>query len=94
MSALLNQQLPKDMIQLQQDLNYMQAMSSAIWKVYDIRDDDKALRAGLKKKDIYSHFDRLRRGYKTRRECSAHRLDDLSAPDGAIKTLKQLGFRV
>jgi len=91
--ALLTENSPKDMIQLQQDLNYMQAMSAAIWNVYDIRDDDKALRAGINR-DMSSHFDRLRRGYKMRRECSAHRLDELSAPDGALKTLKQLGFKV
>jgi erythronate-4-phosphate dehydrogenase len=92
-NSLLTDKLPKDVITLKQDLNYMQAMSSALWRVYNIRDDDKALRAGLKK-DMTSHFDRLRRGYKIRRECSAHRIDEVSAPDGALKTLKQLGFRV
>ena len=93
-NGLLTDNLPKDVIKLQQELNYMQAMSSALWKVYNIRDDDKALRAGLKKNDMTAHFDRLRRGYKIRRECTAHRLDEVSAPDGALKTLKQLGFRV
>ncbi len=82
-----------DTIKLEDDLNYMEAMSSALWKVYDISHDDKALRAGLDK-DMESHFDRLRRGHKIRRECSAHRIDEVSAPDGALKTLKQLGFKV
>lgn len=90
---LLNDYQPKDRIQLKQDLNYMDAMSSAMWKVYDISHDDKALRAGLNK-DMKTHFDRLRRGHKIRRECTAHRIDEVSAPDGALKTLKQLGFKV
>ena len=91
--ALLSDNHPKDMIKLQQELSYMAAMASAVWKVYDLRDDDKALRAGLDK-DMTAHYDRLRRGYKIRRECSAHRIDEVSAPDGALKTLKQLGFKV
>ena len=70
----------------------MQALASAIWNVYDIRDDDKALRAGLSK-DITQHFDRLRKGYKVRREFGAHRLDPVSLPDGARRTLIELGFR-
>jgi len=89
---IFGKNLPKDVIQLQQDLNFMQATSSAIWKVYNITDDDKALRAGMKR-DLTSHFDRLRKGYKVRRECTAHRLDELTVPDGSLRTLKQLGFK-
>lgn len=91
--ALLTDKQPKDVIKLQTELSYMAAMSQAMWKVYDLRDDDKALRAGLTK-DMTAHYDRLRRGYKIRRECTAHRIDEVSAPDGALKTLKQLGFKV
>ena len=91
--ALLTDNQPKDVITLQQELTYMAAMSAAMWKVYDLRDDDKALRAGLTK-DMTAHYDRLRRGYKIRRECTAHRVDEVTAPDGALKTLKQLGFKV
>jgi len=89
----LNRDLPKDIISLEQEQSFMQALSSATWKVYDIRDDDKALRAGLNK-DITKHFDRLRKGYKVRREFSAHSLDPLTTPDGSRRTLKELGFRI
>lgn len=91
--SIINRDLPKDIIHLQQEQSFMQALSSAVWAVYDIRDDDKALRAGLSK-DITQHFDRLRKGYKERREFSAHRLDPVSLPDGSRRTLKDLGFRI
>ncbi|MCP4273543.1 MAG: 4-phosphoerythronate dehydrogenase [Gammaproteobacteria bacterium] len=89
---ILNRDLPKDMIHLFQEQNFMEALSAAIWKVYDIRDDDKALRGGLTK-DMPKHFDRLRKGYKVRREFSAHRLDPVSLPDGSRRTLIELGFK-
>ncbi|PCJ48252.1 MAG: erythronate-4-phosphate dehydrogenase [Gammaproteobacteria bacterium] len=88
----LKKDLPKDLIKLKQEQTFLQALSSAIWQVYDIRDDDKALRAGLSK-DITKHFDRLRKGYKIRREFSAHCLCPLSTPDGSRRTLRELGFR-
>jgi len=88
----LLQDLPKDMIQLQHGQSFMQALASAVWKVYDIRHDDKALRAGLKK-DIVKHFDRLRKGYKIRREFTAYRLDEKTLPDGSRRTLLNLGFK-
>ena len=91
-NAILNNDLPKDFISLEEGQSFMQALSAAVWQVYDIRDDDKALRAGLSK-DITKHFDRLRKGYKIRREFSAHCLDPLSTPDGSRRTLKELGFR-
>ena len=90
--TFLKRDLPKDIIRLKQDQRFMQALSSAIWKVYDIRDDDKALRGGLNK-DMTRHFDRLRKGYKVRREFSAHRLDPVSIPDGSRRTLIELGFK-
>jgi len=90
--VVLKRDLPKDIIHLNQGQSFMEALASAIWKVYDIRDDDKALRGGLSK-DITKHFDRLRKGYKVRREFSAHRLDLVSLPDGSRRTLKELGFR-
>ncbi len=89
---ILNRDLPKDMIHLIQEQNFMEALSAAIWKVYDIRDDNKALRGGLTK-DMPKHFDRLRKGYKVRREFSAHRLDPVSLPDGSRRTLIELGFK-
>jgi len=88
----LRVKLPKDIIHLQRNQNFMQALSSAIWSVYNIRHDDKALRGGLTK-DITKHFDRLRKGYKERREFSTHRLDAKSLPDGSRRTLTKLGFR-
>ena len=91
--VFLKKELPKDIIHLRKEQSFMQALSSAIWNVYDIRDDDKALRAGLKK-DITKHFDRLRKGYKERREFSAHRLDPVSLPDGSRRTLIELGFAI
>ena len=87
----IKRDFPKDIIHLQQGQSFMQAMASAVWKVYDIRDDDKALRAGLKK-DMTKHFDRLRKGYKVRREFTAHRLNPVTIPDGSRRTLKELGF--
>jgi len=90
--TFLQRDLPKDIIHLKQEKSYMQALASAVWRVYDIRDDDKALRGGLNK-DITHHFDRLRKGYKVRREFSAHRLDPVSLPDGSRRTLTELGFK-
>jgi len=89
---ILKRDLPKDIIHLYQDQRFMEALATAIWKVYDIRDDNKALRGGLNK-DIPRHFDRLRKGYKVRREFSAYRLDPVSIPDGSRRTLTELGFR-
>ncbi len=89
---IIKRDLPKDIIHLNQEQSFMEALSSAIWKVYDIRDDDKALRGGLTK-DITKHFDRLRKSYKVRREFNAHRLDLVSLPDGSRRTLQELGFR-
>lgn len=80
-----------DIIHLKQDQTFMNALSSAIWSVYDIRGDDKAMKAGLSK-DIDVHFDRLRQGYKQRREFSAYRLDPVTLPDGSRRTLTALGF--
>jgi len=88
----LKKDMPKDIIHLEQHQSFMDALSAAVWKVYNIRDDDKALRAGLKK-DMTAHFDRLRKGYKVRREMSAHRLDPVSLPDGSRRTLLKLGFQ-
>jgi len=90
--TFLTRDLPKDIIHLEQKQTYMQALAAAVWRVYDIRDDDKALRAGLNK-DMTAHFDRLRKGYKERREFTAHRLDPVSLPDGSRRTLTELGFR-
>ena len=84
---------PKDIIHLQKEQSFMQTIAAAIWSVYDIRHDDKALRGGLKR-DINEHFDRLRKSYKMRREFSAHRLDTISLPDGSRNTLTKLGFRM
>ena len=88
----LKRDLPKDHINVKHELSFIQCLSSAIWQVYDIRHDDKALRAGLNK-DITRHFDRLRKGYKVRREFSAHCLCPHSTPDGSRRTLLELGFR-
>ena len=88
----LTRDLPKDKIHLFPEQSFMEAMSSAIWSAYDIRDDDKALRGGLSK-NIPKHFDRLRKGYKVRREFTAHRLDPVSLPDGSRRTLIELGFK-
>ncbi|MCP3674255.1 MAG: DUF3410 domain-containing protein, partial [Gammaproteobacteria bacterium] len=90
--TFLKRDMPTDIIHLQQEQSYMRALASAVWHVYDIRDDDKALRGGLNK-DMTKHFDRLRKGYKVRREFSAHRLDPVSLPDGSRQTLTELGFR-
>jgi erythronate-4-phosphate dehydrogenase len=90
--SFLKRDLPKDFIKLEKGLSFLQALSSAIWQVYDVRDDDKALRAGLSK-DIIKHFDILRKGYKIRREFSAHCLCPISTPDGSRGTLEELGFR-
>lgn len=89
--TFLKRDLPKDIIHLKQEQSYMRALASAVWQVYDIRDDDKALRGGLNK-DMTKHFDRLRKGYKVRREFTAHRLDPVSLPDGSRRTLTELGF--
>ena len=89
--SFLNRDLPKDIIRLEHEQSFMQAMESAIWKVDDTRDDDKALRAGLSK-NMPKHFDRLRKGYKVRREFTAHRVDPVSIPDGCRRTLTELGF--
>jgi erythronate-4-phosphate dehydrogenase len=90
--SFLNKDLPKDFITLKEGQSFLQALSSAIWQAYDVRDDDKALRAGLSK-NITKHFDRLRKGYKIRREFSAHCLCPVSTPDGSRRTLEDLGFR-
>jgi len=90
--TFLKRDMPKDIIHLRQEQSYMRALASAVWNVYDIRDDDKALRGGLNK-DMTKHFDRLRKGYKVRREFTAHRIDPLTLPDGSRRTLTELGFR-
>jgi len=89
--SYLKRDRPKDFIKLKKGQSFLDALSSAIWQVYDVRDDDKALKAGLSK-DITKHFDRLRKGYKVRREFSAHSLCPISTPDGSRGALEELGF--
>ena len=89
----LKKNRPKDIIHVEQGLSFMKALSSVILKVYNVRDDDKALRAGLER-DIAQHFDRLRKGYKNRRECSVYRLDPMSLPAGARTALTNIGLRL
>jgi hypothetical protein len=64
--------------------------------VYDVRDDDRAMRAAIlhcEKDDIAAAFDRLRKNYPQRREISAYSVEnwwELSAQSRSW--LRKLGF--
>lgn len=64
--------------------------------VYDVRCDDQALRELLKLPDDQwaAGFDRLRKHYWPRRECSAYRVLGRGLAADTVKTLEAYGFTV
>ena len=68
-------------------------LRSAVLKVYDIREDDRALRDGVAQPDRGAAFDRLRKSYRRRREFHHTTLVLASERASLIRKAARLGFR-
>jgi erythronate-4-phosphate dehydrogenase len=76
------------------DSTLLQAVHKALTHVYDVREDDRSLRSsvGLPSEHRATEFDRLRKQYPVRRECSAYTVE-LQKPSPEIrKAMEIFGF--
>lgn len=72
-----------------------ETLNEILLQAYDIRADDRLLRASVRAADSGIAFDRLRKNYATRREYSAQVLRFESEPPAAkLRTLRALGFKL
>ena len=83
-------------IKISSNTNREALLSSAIQAVYDVRDDDRDMRAALsacENNEIPKIFDRLRKNYPQRREIAAYAIDNWDALNSTEQSLlRGLGF--
>jgi len=90
--------LPKPdhpVISILPDASPVQAITQCMRHVYDVRVDDGLLREtfGLDKVDRGKAFDRLRKEYAPRRECSAYQIDEKAIDSEYTSALSAFGFK-
>jgi len=91
---------PEDaLIEVDTGMSWQQCLYQTITRVYDVRDDDRALRrsASMPATERGAYFDRLRKEYPRRREFSQYRLNlhETGVRDPAlIQALKGLDFQL
>lgn len=69
-------------------------LREAVLSVYDIKEDDRALRQAAAQPDAGVQFDLLRKRYRRRRECPHTTLVLSRERDSLIRKAARLGFRV
>jgi erythronate-4-phosphate dehydrogenase len=78
------------------DKNIADLLRSAVQAIYDVRNDDRAMRAAIfncEKDKIAATFDNLRKNYPQRREISAYSIENWAELNAKSQSwLRKLGF--
>jgi len=83
------------MISILPGASLSQVITQCMHHVYDVRVDDRVLRETftLDKADRGKAFDRLRKEYAPRRECSAYQMDEITMDSEYTSALSAFGFK-
>lgn len=81
---------PVRAIHFSREMNWLDAVHSAVMACYDVRRDDSRLRRLSRAADAGAYFDQLRKQYPMRREFSSLHVSADDAETAAV--LRQLGF--
>ena len=82
------------LIRLATDMTAAEVISTCMSRVYDITADDQRMRNTFDLPEVErgQAFDRLRKDYPMRRECSAYAIDQASINPEHIDLVKSFGF--
>ena len=98
-SWVMQQELPRPdtpLINLTADMDRIAALSHCLWQVYDVAADHQRLLAILQMPDNErgAAFDRLRKEYPSRRECSAYEVTGQGLADEVTSMLRAFDFEL